>query len=125
MASCPNFFQKWLYSEEAKEGWEDIYRHLCGFQAKQANGNPEDDESFDETDTAVLAKAPSAAMVNSSVSWTEGVPCKHLPVATSHENDKYYTTLQYKRLTIKIFGKIPVGKSLIALTIYEVSLKFN
>ena len=148
MASRPNYFQKWLYSEEAKKGWEDIYRHLCGFwrQTEQEDGiidhenesaatpepkkrrlraprDYENDEPSDQTDSAVAAKALSAAIVNSSVSWSvHCMPCKFK--RPSKDADNCFTIIRYKNLTIKIFGKITLGNNLAALVIHEVSLNF-
>ncbi|XP_065889646.1 uncharacterized protein [Dysidea avara] len=144
MASNPDFFRRWLHSEEAQQGWEEIYgytngyvqREQGGFVSDPQNGKDEpdvcqstdesSDESSDQTDTAALAAAirpvkliPTelpAAIVNSSVTWSVGVPCKCYGPCKCEDS---YTIIQYRNLTIRIYGGIPVGTNLISLCIYE------
>jgi len=145
MASNPDFFRRWLHSEEAKQGCEEIYRHThsyiqregglvanevaslqSGVDESDFGQNTDDGESSDQPDTAMHSAIPAkfipakvpANIVNSSVTWSVGAPCKcHGPCKC----ESCYTTIQYKNLTIMIYGEIPVGINLISLCIYEVS----
>ena len=75
MASNPDFFRRWLHSEEAREGLEEIYSYMNGYVQREQGGFVSDpqngtdesdvcqstdessDESSDQTDTAALAAA--------------------------------------------------------------------
>jgi len=68
------------------------------------------DARADETDTAGAVAATSGS-----------IHCKcKCRCECDEEDEESHTIINYKDLTISIYGKIPIGSDLVSLSIYEV-----
>lgn len=112
-----SLMRKWMHHRAANRGWNEIYEHM----EKQIDSetstqpDPHDPDNPDVTDTRDTTDSTCAM---SPVSQED---CSAPPDTCSEDDDdSNYTSISYRHLTIKIQGKITIGKNLISLCIYEV-----
>jgi len=81
------------YKERSTKGWIKVYKHLGKMRERSETGKVQDSDS------------------NECPSGVDG-----------KSRDKFHTLIQYKSLTLKISGAIPVDQTLFILSEWEVSL---
>ena len=108
--------RRWMHHGAANRGWNEIYEHM----EKQIDSeiltqpDPDDPDNPDVTDSRDTADSACA------ISPVSQGDCSVSPETCSEDDDSNYTIISYRNLTIKIQGKITIGKNLISLSIYEV-----